>query len=167
MKATPMTAMEMQPTNPLDLIEDLVLSNGWASDRPTEEELAVEIAGAWCDYRMWFAWRADGAALHFSCSLDIRVPAAKRSDIYHLFGVINERLWLGHFDLWAEEGWPMFRHTLLLRGTEASARQIEDLLDAAVAECERYYPAIQYVIWGGKSPGEALEAAMVDPVGEA
>ena len=80
----------------------------------------------------------------------------------------NERLWLGHFDLSAEDNSPAFRHAVLLRGVmAASAEQVEDLVDIALSECERFYPAFQLVLWGGKKPAEAMAAAMIDPVGEA
>ena len=45
--------------------------------------------------------------------------------------------------------------------------QMEDLLDVSVAECERFYPAFQFVVWGGKTPAEAVESAILDTVGEA
>ena len=38
---------------------------------------------------------------------------------------------------------------------------------AAVTECERFYPALQLVVWGGQSSAEALAAAMMETVGEA
>jgi hypothetical protein len=81
--------------------------------------------------------------------------------------MINEKLWLGHFDLCSEDLVPMFRHTMLMRGGNASIEPLEDLVDIALNECERYFPAFQFVLWGGKSPREALNAAMLDPVGEA
>ena len=85
-----------------------------------------------------------------------------------LLSLINEKLWLGHFGLWQDEGLPMFRHALPLRGLSGpSTELIEDLLDTALVECERFYPAFQYVIWGGKSPLDAIAAALVDTVGEA
>jgi hypothetical protein len=34
-------------------------------------------------------------------------------------------------------------------------------------DCERFYPAFQYVVWGGKSASDALAAAMIETVGEA
>jgi len=40
-------------------------------------------------------------------------------------------------------------------------------VDIAVAECERFYPAFQLLLWGGKSPDEAVAAAMLETVGEA
>ena len=61
----------------------------------------------------------------------------------------------------------MYRHALPLRSSKLSAEQIEDLLDISLSECERFYPAFQYVVWGGKAPADALEAAILDPVGEA
>ena len=55
--------------HPLDLLEELVGANDWAFDRAGPDELAVEIAGRWCDYRLYFLWQEDLGALHFSCLL--------------------------------------------------------------------------------------------------
>ena len=49
----------------------------------------------------------------------------------------------------------------------ASAESLEDMVDIAITECERFYPAFQFVLWGGKSPADALQAAMLECVGEA
>ena len=45
----------------------------------------------------------------------------------------------------------------------ASVEQIEDLVDIAISECERFYPAFQLVVWGGKPADEAIAAAMIEP----
>jgi hypothetical protein len=52
-------------------------------------------------------------------------------------------------------------------GVSTSAPQCEAVLGAALDSCERYYPALQFVVWAGKSAREALDAAMLDTVGEA
>jgi hypothetical protein len=154
--------------NPLDLIEQIVLAHDWPFDRTSDREIAAEITGRWCDYRLYFSWREDVNALHFTCAYDVRIPTERHSDIHGLLALINEKLWLGHFDLWGEEGMPLFRHSLLLRGTSGLAvEQMEDLVDIAVAECERFYPSFQYVVWAGKTPQEALAAAILETVGEA
>ena len=31
----------------------------------------------------------------------------------------------------------------------------------------RFYPVFQFVLWGGKSPSEAISAALIETVGEA
>ena len=154
--------------NPVDLVEQIVTANDWAFDRRNDEELAAEIPGKWCNYSLYFAWREDMGAMHFTCAFDMKVPAAKRSPICELLAMVNEKLWLGHFGLWDEEGVPMFRHTSLLRGgVSLSPEQVEDLVDLAVTECERFYPAFQFVIWGGKSAAEAVASSLLDTVGEA
>jgi hypothetical protein len=154
--------------NPIDLVEEIVVANDWAHDRASEEELIVEISGRWCDYRLYFLWQEELTALHFSCGFDLKVPKRRRGPLYELLALANERLWLGHFDLAAGDNSPAFRYAVLLRGIgTASAEQVEDLVEIAVSECERFYPAFQLVIWGGKPPAEAMAAAMIEPIGEA
>ena len=163
------TAESVSPGgNPIDLVEEIVLANDWAHDRASDEEMVVEISGRWCDYRLFFVWQEEISALHFSCSFDMKVPKARRAAVYELLALANEKLWLGHFDLSAEDNSPAFRHAILLRGVlAASAEQVEDLVDIALSECELFYPAFQLVIWGGKTSDEAIATAMIEPIGEA
>lgn len=154
--------------NPIDMVQRIVDEYEWISDRRNDHEMAVQVPGRWCDYSLYFAWNDDPDALHFTCAFDMRIVPERRPQIYELLAVINERMWLGHFGLWEEEGLPMYRHGLPLRGSHGTSfEQIVDLVDAAISECERFYPAFQYVIWGGKKPSEALELALIDTVGEA
>lgn len=157
--------------NPIDVIEQLASGRDWSFDRRSDEEMAVEVPGQWCDYGLYFAWSRDLGALHFSCAFDMRVPPKVRPAIYELLALLNERLWIGHFSLWQDEGLPMFRQTVQTGSVEPAAtpgkRILEDLMEIAVAECERFYPAFQFVIWGGKSAKDAIAAAMLDVAGEA
>ena len=155
-------------TNPIDAVEEVVLSHEWSFDRQGEHEMAVQVAGQWCDMHMWFAWRAETRSLFYTCALDMRVPDNRRGAVYPLLAKINERLWLGHFELWSEEGWPTFRHTLVA-GPDAAipTAVVEEMVDSARGECDRFYPAFQFVIWGGKSADGAIEAALIDAAGEA
>ena len=162
------TETEIVASNPIDLVEEIVLANEWPHDRSSDEEMVVEISGRWCDYRLLFVWQEEISALHFSCSFDMKVPKARKLSVYELLAIVNEKMWLGHFDVCSDTGLPMFRHAVLLRGAMgASVEQIEDLVDMALTECERFYPAFQFVIWGGKTAEEAVISAMIEPVGEA
>jgi hypothetical protein len=155
-------------SNPLDIIEQIVTSNEWAFDRRSDAEMAAEAPGKWCDYGLYFAWSHEISAMHFSCAFDLKVPAAKREKLLELLAMANEKLWIGHFGLDTDDGVPVFRHSVLLRGAPgASAESLEDMVDIALTECERFFPAFQFVLWGGKTPSEALQAAMLDCVGEA
>jgi hypothetical protein len=154
--------------NLLDIVEQIVEINEWMFDRRSDQEMAVQVPGTWCDYSLYFAWNEEMEALHFTCAFDMRVAEDQKNRIYELLTRVNDRLWLGHFSLWEDEGLPMYRHALPLRGARGPAiEQMEDLVETAIIECERFYPAFQYVIWGGKNAEEALSAAMIDTVGEA
>ncbi|HXE28330.1 MAG TPA: YbjN domain-containing protein [Stellaceae bacterium] len=167
-----MTALSIETkaasANPIDLVEEIVQANEWPHDRSSDEEMVVEIQGRWCDYRLFFVWQREMNALHYSCGFEMKVPRPRRGPVYELLAAVNERLWLGHFDLADGDDSPSFRQGVLLRGLfGASVEQIEDLVDISISECERFFPAFQLVVWAGKSAKEAIAAAMIDPVGEA
>ena len=154
--------------NPLDVMEQIVAANDWTFDRRSDSEMAAEAPGKWCDYGLYFSWSHEISAMHFTCAFDLKVPEKRRPALYELLALANERLWIGHFGMDADDGMPVFRHAVLLRGTRgASAESLEDMVDIAITECERFFPAFQFVLWGGKKPAEALAAAMLECVGEA
>lgn len=153
--------------NPVDTIEQIAAVNDWAFDRSGDHEITISVTGSWTDYHISFTWMDDLEALHLACAFDLKVPDARRREVVDLIARINEQMWIGHFDLWAQEGVVIFRHALLLVGAETSARQCEALLDAAVESCERYFQAFQFVVWAGKSAGEAIESALFETAGHA
>ena len=67
--------------NPLEMIEKVVQANDWPFDRTSEKEIAVEVAGRWCDYRMFFSWRDDVEAL--ALHLRLRRPHPVRAAFRH------------------------------------------------------------------------------------
>ncbi|HEX4893817.1 MAG TPA: YbjN domain-containing protein, partial [Hyphomicrobiaceae bacterium] len=133
--------------NPVDLIEQVAANHDWSAERTTDDELTLTVAGSWADYQVSLNWREDLETLHIACAFDIKVPENRQAEVYRLVAQINEQLWLGHFDVWAEEGLIMFRHGLMLHGTVATTSQCEALLRAALEACERYYQSFQFVIW--------------------
>jgi len=168
MTSVSMVEIDLHSGNPIDLVERFVVANEWAHDRASEEEMIVEISGRWCDYRLYFLWQEELNALHFSCGFDLKVPKRRRGPFYELLALANERMWLGHFDLAAGDTSPAFRYAVLLRGIgSTSVEQVEDLVDIALAECERFYPAFQLVTWHGKRPEDAMATALIEPIGEA
>lgn len=154
--------------NPVDVVERLASLHDWAFDRTDDDEISISIAGRWADYQASFTWMAEIEALHLACAFDLRVPDSRRAEVIRLISLINEHLWIGHFDLWSNDGIVMFRHALLLAGvTEPSGRQCEALLDISLQACERYYQAFQFVVWAGKSAREAVDSAIFETAGEA
>jgi hypothetical protein len=154
--------------NPLDVVERLASGHHWSFERVGDEEITILMGGRWTDYQISFTWMHGIEALHLACAFDFRVPERRRAEVQLLVSLINEQLWVGHFDLWSADGLVMFRHALVLAGgVEASNQQCEALLTAALEGCERYFPAFQFVVWAGKSAREALDAAMFETSGQA
>lgn len=153
--------------NPIDLVEQLAANHGWSTDRTGDDELTLIVGGSWTDYHVSLNWRDDLEALHLACAFDFRIPENRLPEMYRLVAQINEQLWLGHFDLWTQEGLVMFRHALLLNGTVATPSQCEAMLRAALEGCERYYQAFQFVVWAGQESREALVSTMFQTEGQA
>jgi len=102
------------------------------------------------------------------CAFEGRVPKGSKAPLHELLAKINAQMWLGHFDLVEDEGLLMYRHGVLMcEGQTATALECENLIEIAITECERFFPAFQFVLWGGKTPAEAMEAALFETVGTA
>jgi hypothetical protein len=159
---------EQHRLNPLDVVERVASIHDWSFERASDDEITLLAKGEWTDYQVSFTWMTDIEALHLACAFDIKVPERRRAEVQQLISYINEQLWVGHFDLWLQDGMVMFRHALMLAGgVEASGKQCEAMLATAIKACERYFPALQFVVWAGKPAREALDAAMFETAGEA
>lgn len=159
---------EQARPNPLEVVERMASTNDWNFERAGEDEITLVVRGKWTDYQVSFTWMYDIEALHLACAFEFKVPERWCGETQQLIAMINEQLWVGHFDLWVKDGLIMYRHALVLAGgVEASGQQCEAMLSTALDTSERYFPAFQFVVWAGKSAREALEAAMFETAGEA
>ena len=159
---------EQARINPLDVVEGMAAVNDWSFERASDEEITILVGGRWSDYQVSFTWMGEIEALHLACAFELKVPERRRTEVQQLISLINEQMWVGHFDFWVQDGLIMFRHALVLSGgIEPSGGQCESVLATAVEACERYFPALQFVVWAGKPAREALDAAMFETSGEA
>jgi hypothetical protein len=164
------TNLPSDDASPVDALEGWFAAHGWSYERLGEDEVIAATQGSWGQYELRGVWRDDDRVLQFLAFPDVRVADVAGSAIYETIGLINEQLWLGHFELWASNGTLVFRHAVLLEGADEpglSLEHAEALIEAAVDELDRFYPVFQFVLWGGKSPKDAIAAAMVETQGEA
>jgi len=153
---------------PVEMLAALFEARGWDCEVVGENEIAGEVQGSWATYQLRAIWRGADNVLQFLCLPDIRVAREKKSCAYELLSLVNEQIWLGHFDIWSQGDMLVYRHGVLL-GDEGmlSIQQAQKLVENAIDECDRFYPAFQFLLWGDKTPRGALDAAMVDAMGEA
>jgi len=153
---------------PIEMLAALFEARSWQAEIVADNEMVGEVQGSWAKYQLRAIWRSEDNVLQFLCLPDIRVTEEKRASANELLSLVNEQMWLGHFDIWSNGDVLLYRHGALL-GDDGmlSLNQAQALVETAIDECDRFYPAFQFVLWGDKSPRAALDAAMVDAAGEA
>ena len=154
--------------NPLEHVEMLAASNDWPLARTGEDEAQLAVSAGDTGLQLTVNWREDTESLYVASMFDLKIPAARAAETARLVQQINERLLLGHFDFWRADGLVLYRNGLLLTGgARATEAQCESLITLALQACQRYYPAFQFVIWAGKTAGEAIAACLFETAGEA
>jgi len=154
--------------DPLDVVERVLSAENLNFERTEDGDLAFALSGDWKDYELWFAWRPEADCLQLCLSIDMRASMERRTAAHALINLINQRVWLGHFEVWAEEGEVVFRHAMALPDAERpSMAQAASMIDAAVEAADRFYPAFDFLISGGKSPEDAMTACMFETAGQA
>lgn len=156
---------EIDPLEALELVADgMALS----AERVDHDELHLAIPGMWRDAGFWFTWRPELSTLQMGAPLDLKAPQNRINEVARLVAMINERLWIGHFDLWSDDNSVVFRNAAVLPATGALDRvQAECLIKGAREAIDRFLPAFNFLIWGGKTPEEALDASMFETQGNA
>lgn len=154
--------------DPLDLVEACLESAGWDHERDHDSAVQCIANTRWGEMGALIASRREPPGLHFTLTLDLKPTVARAPAIAKLVLMANERLWLGHFDYWIEDNIVLFRHTIpMLDRDEPHPGEIRALLAAATDAVNMFVPAFNFVIWAGKSPEEAMDAAMFETDGEA
>ena len=154
--------------NPIDVVEDVIYSKKWNFSRSDDYELVAEISSKWCLYRLYFTWSEQIRAISFTITFDLKFPNNKLSEAHELLALINEKLWIGHFDITSQNGIPAYRHTVLsLDSNETLFSQLEDLVDVGIYECEKHYPAFQLVLFEDSTPVKALKFSSFETIGQA
>ncbi len=166
--ATLETAADFEQADPLETLEIMARRADADAQRIDESELHVGVTTAWREVSLWFAWRMEAQVLQLGAPLEMRVPKDRQAEVLRLLSMVNERLWLGHFDLWEEGKGFVYRHAVVLpEGQGVDESQGEILLRAVTDAVDRFYPAFNYVIWGDKTAEEALEASVFETAGSA
>ena len=161
--------VQVDDAAPLDMLEAYFDAHGWSNERQ-DDEIVAQVKGSWTTYELRALWREDDAVLQFLAFPDIKVTDERRAAIFETLALVNEQLWIGHFELWTSSGVLLYRHAAMVEGEDGGTLTLataELLVETAVEECERFYPVFQFVLWGGKSPKDALAAALIETQGEA
>ncbi|MEL7099317.1 MAG: YbjN domain-containing protein [Pseudomonadota bacterium] len=154
--------------HPIDIVEGIAAHHEWDFDRIADDQIAMAVEGQWRTYSLTLAWSGYDETLRMVCTFDMDPPEETLPGLYELLNHVNDQCWAGAFTYWAEQKLMVYRYGLVLAGGQvACADQIDTMIGAAVMSAERYYPALQMLIWGGRSPKDALQVAIAEAYGRA
>jgi hypothetical protein len=154
--------------HPIDIVENIASHHDWDFDRIADDQIAMAIEGQWRTYSLTLAWSDYDECLRMVCSFEMEPPKNKEAALYELINKMNDQCWTGSFTYWAEQKLMMFRYGLVLAGGQmATPQQVDAIVQTAVINCERYYPAIQLTTWGDRPADEAMDVAIAEAYGRA
>ena len=154
--------------HPIDIVENLASRHDWEFDRLGDDQIAMAVEAQWRTYSLTLAWSSYDETLRMVCSFEMEPPEEKVPKLYELLNKMNDQCWAGAFTYWAEQKLMVYRYGLVLTGGQiAGPEQIDTMINTAVSNAERYYPAIQLMVWGDRSPEDAMQVAIAEAYGRA
>ena len=156
-------------TDPMETVETVLSSDDrFRCERADDGDVHFSFKCALGETVGYFSFRDELPALLFTLGFDLQAPNSRRAEAVRLASLINENLWLGHFDVWSDDGTIIFRHAMPMIGREEiSIGEVQAMLAAALDAAERFQPAFHFLILGGMSAEDASAAALFETCGEA
>ena len=142
--------------NPINLFEKIIISNNWAFERPIDDEIFVEIPTKYSNLIVQITWLKSHHRIDIKASFYLKMDFSNNIEIYKLLNLINNEICFGHFQINSNK-YPTFKNSIFFKGMKATKFQlIEEILNEAISESEKFFPTFQLVLWGGKKAEEAI-----------
>jgi hypothetical protein len=156
-------------TDPMETVEAVLGSDErFRCERADDGDVHFSFKCSYGETVGYFSMRHELPALLFTLGFDIQAPVSRRDEAVKLASLINENLWLGHFDVWSDDGTIIFRHAMPMIGRdEISVGEVQAMLAAALDAADRFQPAFHFLILGGMSADDASQSALFETCGEA
>lgn len=154
--------------HPIDIVEHLAEHHEWDFDRIADDQIAMAVEGQWRTYSITLAWSPSDETLRMVCTFEMEPPDDKLPALYEVLNHANDQCWAGAFTYWEEQKLMVYRYGLVMSGAQGvSPEQVDTLIGAAVVNAERFYPAFQLVVWGGRPARDAMQVAIAEAYGRA
>lgn len=158
-----LSSVVAQREHPLAVFERICLAEHYESERVSDDQLHITVTSLWSHHDLSLSFDKESEQIQLFMAFEGRIPSGRTDDMCRLMSLINERLSVGHFDFWHKNGTLVYRSAMSLRGgARLKTEQAQDMIALAIDAAQRGYPATQYVLWGGKTPEDALTTALVD-----
>lgn len=138
------------------------------SDRVDDNEVLMVLQGHKSKYCLVVLSHLEYDLLHFSCDMNIRFPKSAYNVVAQAVVKVNQRIWLGHFDVFPENRKIVF--TLAIPFISALVEDdlvVEAAINLVATECDRFYDYFSMIAKGHCSCDDLFDAMFMDPLGEA
>jgi hypothetical protein len=160
--------LETDDIHPIDIVETLAAHHDWDFERIADDQIAMAVEAQWRTYSITLAWSAYDETLRLVCTFEMEPPEEKLPQLYEALNSINDTCWNGAFTYWRDQQMMVYRYGLVLAGGQlAGPEQIDRMITNAVETAERFYPAFQLVVWGNRTPKNAMQVALCETFGRA
>ena len=157
-----------EDVHPIDIVQTLASHHEWEFDRIADDQIAMSVEGQWRTYSITLAWSDYDETLRMICTFEMEPPKERLPELYETLNATNDQCWSGAFSYWEEQKLMVYKYGLVLSGGNmASVEQIDAIIGAAVRNAERFYPAFQLVVWGNRTPKQAIQVAIAEAYGRA
>ena len=154
--------------HPIDIVQNIATHQDWEFQRIADDQIAMAVVGQWRTYSITLAWSDYDETLRLICTFEMGPPVDSLPALYETLNEVNDQCWAGGFTYWQEQALMVYRYGLILSGEQtASPEQIDTMISASVLSAEKYYPAFQLVVYGNRSPKDALQVAIAEAYGRA
>tara|TARA_R110002124_G_scaffold64985_2_gene177293 strand:- start:103279 stop:103785 length:507 start_codon:yes stop_codon:yes gene_type:complete len=127
--------------NPLETVETILEAQEWQFERLSEDQILVEVSGQNGEYKLQLNWQEKMSALQITVQTDICYSSYQYTEAASIIAGINSKLWMGHFELSAEQLSPTFRYTCFLRGLTSfnGSDYLAEIIEVALCESEKHH----------------------------
>jgi hypothetical protein len=117
------------------------------------------VRGEHASYGVCFRAGDDPPALYCTVELPMPVPENQRARAVDYLNRVNWVLHFGNFELDPRDGQMRFRAMIDVTGATMVPELVGRTVASALSLCERYFPGLMGVVFGGVEPADALASA--------
>tara|TARA_B100001123_G_C14847733_1_gene842740 strand:- start:67 stop:567 length:501 start_codon:yes stop_codon:yes gene_type:complete len=142
--------------NPINLLEEIIISKNWVFERPIEDEIYIEVPTKYSNLIIQVTWLKDRGRIEIKSFFYNKMDFSSNNEIYKLLNLINNKIDYGHFII-NENKYPTFKNSIIIKDQmNIKFDLLREVLNYAILESEKFFPILQLVLWGGKKAEEAI-----------
>ncbi len=141
-----------------DTVVSYLQNDNWNFERiNNSENLKCGVKGKNASYRIFFSIKEENNRLVVYVVSPFNIPEEKRVAAAEFIARANSGMYFGNLELDLDDGEVRYKTSIDLEGGTLTEKMVENLIYWGYWGMDRYYPGLMALIYGGKSPAEAVK----------